>query len=301
MLGLTWRASSPDKKTMNIFGVGPFELFLILVLGLIVLGPERLQQAGRSAGRLVARLLAWQQQSPEAQMVQQIKKDFEQEIVELRNEMQRTRKQLDVNAEIRQIREETNSALSMSESPATADEAGTPTAKKRKSRFAEHSDNGNEPVRKRQSEPPASQPSESEPPASQPSESEPPASQPSESDPPAGSDAEELPPHADPHTVARSSSTRKPANGTTSPPAQPTEPAEATTAQQTTAPGDTTPADQQAALTQQVQHLMIEVQTLKAQLLEVQMLKAQLQARGLLDDTDQQQPAHPPSQEVTPS
>jgi sec-independent protein translocase protein TatB len=96
---------------MNVLGVGPFELILILVLGLVVLGPERLRTMGRSAGKLVAQLLAWQQQSPEAQMVQQIRADFEREIVDLRDELVRARQQLDVSAEVQRLRAETGNIM----------------------------------------------------------------------------------------------------------------------------------------------------------------------------------------------
>jgi sec-independent protein translocase protein TatB len=96
---------------MNFLGVGPFELILILILGLVVLGPERLRAMGRSAGKLVAQLLAWQQQSPEAQMVQQIRDDFQREIVDLRDELVRAREQLDVSAEVQRLRQETGSIM----------------------------------------------------------------------------------------------------------------------------------------------------------------------------------------------
>lgn len=79
---------------MNFLGVGPLELLLVLVIGLIVLGPERLQNLGRAAGKLVARLMAWQSQSPEAQLIQQIRSDFQQEIVDLRDELVRAKRQL---------------------------------------------------------------------------------------------------------------------------------------------------------------------------------------------------------------
>ncbi|MSQ11784.1 MAG: hypothetical protein EXR48_03715 [Dehalococcoidia bacterium] len=38
---------------MNIFGVGPLELLLVLVLGFVVLGPARMATMARKAGRLV--------------------------------------------------------------------------------------------------------------------------------------------------------------------------------------------------------------------------------------------------------
>lgn len=85
---------------MNILGVGPFELLLVLVLGLIVLGPERLQSMGRTAGKLVAQLMAWQAQSPEAQLVQQIRDDFQQEITSLRDELVQAKRQLNIEREM---------------------------------------------------------------------------------------------------------------------------------------------------------------------------------------------------------
>jgi sec-independent protein translocase protein TatB len=97
---------------MNILGVGPLELVFILVLGLIVLGPERLPEAGRFLGRQLARVLAWQQQSPEAQLIQQIRAEFEQEIVGLRDEIVRARQQIDVSSDFQRLQTETRSLLS---------------------------------------------------------------------------------------------------------------------------------------------------------------------------------------------
>lgn len=96
---------------MTIFGIGPFELLLIVILGLIVFGPERLPEIGRFIGRLVARVLAWQHQSPEAQMIQQLRREFDQEIVELRDEIIRARQQLDISTEANKIHQETRSLL----------------------------------------------------------------------------------------------------------------------------------------------------------------------------------------------
>ena len=46
---------------MNFLGVGPFELLLILVIATVVLGPERMAQAGRTLGRLYAKYrIRWQ-------------------------------------------------------------------------------------------------------------------------------------------------------------------------------------------------------------------------------------------------
>lgn len=91
---------------MNFFGLGPLEIFFILALGLVVLGPERLQQMGRDLGRLVGRFLAWQQTNPEAQMMQNLHREFQREIAELRAEVARARQQLDVTDDVDQLRQE---------------------------------------------------------------------------------------------------------------------------------------------------------------------------------------------------
>ena len=38
---------------MDIFGIGPMELLVILILALIVLGPRQLPEAGRKLGKLI--------------------------------------------------------------------------------------------------------------------------------------------------------------------------------------------------------------------------------------------------------
>lgn len=96
---------------MEFLGVGPFEFVLILMLGLVVLGPERLQGMARSSGRLAAQLMAWQQQSPEAQALQQMRQEFEREIVELRDEFVRARQQVNVAEEVRRLQRDTTSVI----------------------------------------------------------------------------------------------------------------------------------------------------------------------------------------------
>jgi sec-independent protein translocase protein TatB len=112
---------------MNFFGVGPLELFFILILGLIVLGPERLPEVGRFIGRKMAELMAWQQQSPEAQMIQQIRKDVEQEIVELRDELVQARAQLNVRDDVEKLRAETRAMFSLKDQEIAAAQAGNST------------------------------------------------------------------------------------------------------------------------------------------------------------------------------
>ena len=42
---------------MEIFGVGPAELFFVFLLAIIILGPKDMQKAGRSIGRFLNRLV----------------------------------------------------------------------------------------------------------------------------------------------------------------------------------------------------------------------------------------------------
>src|SRR5215212_2046452 len=46
----------PGEDTMELFGVGAGELFLIMVLALVVIGPERLPEVAGQIGRTVADL-----------------------------------------------------------------------------------------------------------------------------------------------------------------------------------------------------------------------------------------------------
>ncbi|MEI6181573.1 MAG: twin-arginine translocase TatA/TatE family subunit, partial [Chloroflexales bacterium] len=90
-------ASNPrvQKAIMEIFNIHPLELLLIAGLALVVFGPERLPELGRLAGKQVARFLAWQQQSPELKLVNEMRAEFDQQITTLRDELVRTRRQLD--------------------------------------------------------------------------------------------------------------------------------------------------------------------------------------------------------------
>ncbi|HIC88270.1 MAG TPA: twin-arginine translocase subunit TatB, partial [Anaerolineae bacterium] len=55
----------------NIFGVGPVELILVVILALIFLGPERLPELARQAGKLARELRL---------MTQSLTREFEEEI-----------------------------------------------------------------------------------------------------------------------------------------------------------------------------------------------------------------------------
>lgn len=98
---------------MEIFNIHLFEFLLIAGLALIVFGPERLPEMGRLAGKQVARFLAWQQQSPELRLINEVRSDIEQEIASLRDELVRTRKQLDLSQDVSHIREELRPLISL--------------------------------------------------------------------------------------------------------------------------------------------------------------------------------------------
>jgi sec-independent protein translocase protein TatB len=98
---------------MEIFNVSIPELMLIAGLALVVFGPERLPEVGRFMGKQVAKVLAWQQNSPELQMLNEVRTEFEAEIASLRDELVRTRKQLDVSKDISAIKEELRPMLDL--------------------------------------------------------------------------------------------------------------------------------------------------------------------------------------------
>jgi sec-independent protein translocase protein TatB len=79
---------------MEFLGVGPLEILFIAILALLIVGPERLPDLGRFLGRMVARFLAWQQQSTEYQAIQKVRQDMEHEIVNLRNEIVQAKRHL---------------------------------------------------------------------------------------------------------------------------------------------------------------------------------------------------------------
>lgn len=101
---------------MEIFNIHLFEFLLIAGLALVVFGPERLPEIGRSIGQQVARFLAWQQQSPELQMLNEVRGEFEREIASLRDELVRTRSQLDIRSDVDAIREELRPMLDLKSS-----------------------------------------------------------------------------------------------------------------------------------------------------------------------------------------
>ncbi len=72
---------------MNLLGIGPFEILLILVIATIVLGPERMAQAGRTLGRLYAQYRRrWQRD------VDELTRELRQELAMLHQELEDIRR-----------------------------------------------------------------------------------------------------------------------------------------------------------------------------------------------------------------
>lgn len=85
---------------MNFLGIGPGEFFFILVLALLVIGPERLPGFARSIGRNIVRLRNWVNNSPDAQVLLQVQRELEAEISDirttLRQEVQSVRAEMEL-------------------------------------------------------------------------------------------------------------------------------------------------------------------------------------------------------------
>lgn len=105
---------------MEIFNIHLFEFLLIAGLALIIFGPERLPEVGRFIGKQVARFLAWQQQSPELQVINDVRAELDREIASLRDELMRTRTQLDVSQDMETLRKDLRSMVRLRDEPGAA-------------------------------------------------------------------------------------------------------------------------------------------------------------------------------------
>jgi sec-independent protein translocase protein TatB len=72
---------------MEILGIGPGEFIFILVILLVVVGPERLPDLARQSGRMLVRARNWVQSSPDAAMVLRARQEIEQELASLRTSL----------------------------------------------------------------------------------------------------------------------------------------------------------------------------------------------------------------------
>ena len=72
---------------MEILGIGPGEFILILIVLLVVVGPERLPDLARQAGRVIVRARDWMQKSPDAALVLRARQEIEQELAVLKTSL----------------------------------------------------------------------------------------------------------------------------------------------------------------------------------------------------------------------
>lgn len=72
---------------MEFLGVGPFELLLIVVVALVVVGPERLPVLARQAGKMLVTVRDWVQKSPDAAMILRARQEIESELANIRESL----------------------------------------------------------------------------------------------------------------------------------------------------------------------------------------------------------------------
>src|SRR4029079_7742212 len=75
------------KDHMEILGIGPGEFVLILIVLLVVVGPERLPGLARQAGQMLVRGRNWLQSSPDAAVVMRARQEIEQELANLKTSL----------------------------------------------------------------------------------------------------------------------------------------------------------------------------------------------------------------------
>ena len=91
-----------------MFDIGFLELVLVGIIGLIILGPERLPVAARTLGRWIGRA-----KRMVSQFTQEIDKEIE--IEELKAQLKKQGESLDINSDVRQIQETVSKALQEAE------------------------------------------------------------------------------------------------------------------------------------------------------------------------------------------
>src|SRR6478672_9518485 len=76
-----------EKDRMEILGIGPGEFVLILIVLLVVVGPERLPGLARQAGQFLVRARNWLQTSPDAALVLRARAEIEAELASIKNSL----------------------------------------------------------------------------------------------------------------------------------------------------------------------------------------------------------------------
>lgn len=72
---------------MNFLGIGVGEIILILIVLLVAVGPERLPELSRQAGRMMVRTRNWLQSSPDAALVMRARQELDQELEAIKSSL----------------------------------------------------------------------------------------------------------------------------------------------------------------------------------------------------------------------
>jgi sec-independent protein translocase protein TatB len=75
------------EHAMTFLGIGPGEIFVILIIMLVVVGPERLPGFARQAGKMIVSLRNWVQRSPDAMMLLRARDELEVELRTIREDL----------------------------------------------------------------------------------------------------------------------------------------------------------------------------------------------------------------------
>ena len=89
---------------MTFLGIGPGELFLVLIIALVVVGPERLPGFARQLGKWIVGLRNWIQSSPDAQLLLRARDELEEEFRTIRSDL--AQEMQSVREEMQSVREE---------------------------------------------------------------------------------------------------------------------------------------------------------------------------------------------------
>lgn len=89
---------------MTFLGIGPGELFVLLIILLVVVGPERLPGFARQLGKGIVSLRNWVQRSPDAQLFLSVRDELESELRAIRDDL--TQEMESVRSEMQHVRDE---------------------------------------------------------------------------------------------------------------------------------------------------------------------------------------------------